>query len=459
MKSAVGSLLMQEGLKYLEKNPEKNMGNMLKWAKKFPTSQENKEKIEMIENIWFEENNIWKDFMLKILRELHPNQVQKFIINYMINSGVVGMPKAEKLAKEHGCSIPWTILMDPTSACNLKCKGCWAENYKKADSMSYEELDRIIREGKELGIYMYIYSGGEPLMRKKDLIRLAEKHSDCMFLSFTNGTLIDEEFAKDVQRVGNLTFAISVEGIGEATDMRRGEGVYDRVIKAMDILKEHKIGFGFSTCYHSKNVDDVSSDEFIDLMIDKGAYFGWFFTYIPLGNGADLDLVATPEQREYMYHRLRELRSKKPLFLMDFWNDGEYVRGCIAGGRRYFHINAHGDVEPCAFVHYSNYNIHDVSLLEALKSPIFMQYQKYQPFNDNLLRPCPMFDNPDILRKMVHESGAKSTQPLDEESVDNLADKNNVFAEKWAPVASELWELNRKEAVLREKLKKHAVNQ
>ena len=119
------------------------------------------------------------------------------------------------------------------------------------------------------------------------------------------------------------------------------------------------------------------------------------FHLYPRGKEAKIDLLATPEQREYMYYRVREIRNTKPIFAMDFWNDGEYVKGCIAGGRRYLHINAAGDVEPCAFVHYSNVNIHDTTLLDALRSPLFMAYRARQPFNQNHLRPCPLLDNPE----------------------------------------------------------------
>jgi MoaA/NifB/PqqE/SkfB family radical SAM enzyme len=133
---------------------------------------------------------------------------------------------------------------------------------------------------------MYIYSGGEPLVRKDDLIRLCERHPDCYFLSFTNATLIDEAFAKEVRRVGNLTFATSVEGFEAETDLRRGKDTYQKVIKAMDILKAEGVPFGFSTCYHRLNTDVVGSDAYVDFMVEKGCRFGWYFTYMPLGKDA-----------------------------------------------------------------------------------------------------------------------------------------------------------------------------
>ena len=143
-------------------------------------------------------------------------------------------------------------------------------------------------------------------------------------------------------------------------------------------------------------------------MIDQGAAFVWYFTYMPVGNDAVPELMVTSEQRKFMYEQVRMFRKTKPIFAMDFWNDGEYVRGCIAGGRYYFHINANGDVEPCAFIHHSTVNIKQVSLLEALRSPLFKAYQQRQPFNKNHLRPCPLLDNPHSLKEVVRVSEAYS---------------------------------------------------
>ena len=164
---------------------------------------------------------------------------------------------------------------------------------------------------------------------------------------------------------------------------------------------------------------------------------------MPVGNDAAVDLLPTKEQREYMYHRVREIRGftgGKQIFAFDFQNDGEYVGGCIAGGRNYFHINANGDAEPCVFIHYSSANIKEVSVLDALRQPLFMAYHNNQPFNKNHLRPCPMLENPEKLQQMVHETGAKSTDLQSPESVEHLCGKCEQYASIWKEKADELWE-------------------
>ena len=372
--------------------------------------------------------------------ELDEGVRNTFFNNFIVNASLAGSAKQEKTKEKEGCNVPWAILLDPTSACNLHCTGCWAAEYGNRLNLTFDELDSIVTQGKKLGTYMYIFTGGEPMVRKKDIIALCEKHSDCEFLSFTNGTLIDEDFCHEMLRVKNFVPAISLEGFEEANDGRRGSGDYEKVMHAMELMKEHKLPFGISACYTSQNYQDISSEPFFDMIIDAGALFIWFFHYMPVGNGAVPELLPNPEQRTEVYKRIREFRQTKPIFSMDFQNDAEYVGGCIAGGRRYLHINAKGDVEPCVFIHYSNANIRECTLLEALKSPIFMAYHDGQPFNDNMLRPCPMLENPEKLRAMVKAADAKSTDYEAPESVDTLCDRCKSYAENWKPQADFLWE-------------------
>ena len=200
-----------------------------------------------------------------------------------------------------------------------------------------------------------------------------------------------------------------------------------------------------SLCYTSKNAEIIGSEEYFDHLIEMGCKFAWLFTYMPVGVGAPTDLLARPEQREFIYHQIRSFRETKPIFTMDFWNDGEFVGGCIAGGRCYLHINANGDIEPCAFIHYSDSNIHNKTLLEAYQSPLFMQYHDNQPFNGNHLRPCPLLDNEGRFAELVHKSGAHSTDLTEPEDVDALCAKCKCAAECWAPVAEKLWSASHSE--------------
>jgi len=438
IKSTIAKLGLGHMIDQVYENPEEGMQTLLGWADKFskgayPTQR------RIIREIVEDKENPYNPFIHKIFTDLDEDVVKKLLVNYFVYANLAGGPVQQENREKYQCNIPWAILLDPTSACNLHCTGCWAAEYGNKLNLSYEEIDDIIRQGKDLGIYMYIYTGGEPLVRKKDLIKLCEKHDDCVFLTFTNGTLIDEAFADEMLRVGNLVPAISLEGFEGATDSRRGKGVYEHVLQAMRLLKEKRLPFGISACYTSQNYESISSEEFYDLMIEEGAYFVWFFHYMPVGNDANTSLLPTPEQREGMYRKIRKYRAEKPLFAMDFQNDAEYVGGCIAGGRNYLHINANGDVDPCVFIHYSDSNIREKTLLEALQSPLFMQYHDNMPFNENMLKPCPMLENSGKIVEMVRAAKAHSTDLQSPESAEHLCEKTKQYAENWNSTAERLW--------------------
>ncbi len=441
---ATFNVAIDAAIKYVNKDREKGLLKLVDMAEHYMGDNFSSESYEATKKLIQNPNAKWMQFTNRLLDEVDPHVAKMTALNLGFEAAFHGTKTIRKMREIHNCNIPWLILIDPTSACNLHCTGCWAAEYGHKLSLSFEDLDRVVTQGKEIGIYFYMFTGGEPLVRKKDLIRLCEKHNDCAFHAFTNGTLVDEEFCEEMKRVGNLSLSISLEGFEEVNDFRRGSGVFDQVMRAMDLLKASGQIFGTSICYTSKNVETVTSDEFLDMIIEKGCRFTWYFHYMPVGNEADIDLMPTNEQRIYMYHRVREIRGiegGKQIFAMDFQNDGEYVGGCIAGGRNYCHINANGDVEPCVFIHYSGANIKEVSLLEALKQPLFMAYRDNQPFNNNHLRPCPMLENPDFLERMVKDTGAKSTDLQSPESVEHLCEKCREYADAWSPKAQVLWNL------------------
>ena len=222
---------------HLYKDPENNLPQLMDWADKFAGDQFPGQR-RTIRAAIEDPQNPYYPYVRHIIRDVDPEVMKTVAVNFFINGNLVGWKKEEELREKYNCNIPWAILLDLTSACNLRCVGCWAADYGNRLNLSYEELDDIITQGKEMGVYFYLFAGGEPLMRKKDIIRLCEKHDDCMFTAFTNGTLIDEAFADEMLRVKNFAPAISLEGFGEATDSRRGKGVYERVLKAMELLHE-----------------------------------------------------------------------------------------------------------------------------------------------------------------------------------------------------------------------------
>ena len=234
---AVGDRL----LRYVYKNPRRNLVKLVKVGKlvagkMFPPSTFTKP-IEIIED----EDNVWHQFLFRGLDEVDPALFRRIALTFAIDLGYFGTKALRANREKEHCNIPWVVLMDPTSACNRHCKGCWAAEYGHKSNLTLDEMRRIVRECKALGTHFFMYTGGEPLVRKADILKLAEKHNDVQFAIYTNSTLIDEPFCQEVQRLGNIAFMLSIEGTPETNDARRGEGHYAAVMRAMDLLKELNI--------------------------------------------------------------------------------------------------------------------------------------------------------------------------------------------------------------------------
>ena len=374
-----------------------------------------------LENVMkaFQERHPLTKFARLLLQERLSKVARERLAKNFFCDWVTEAKKREKL-EEEGFKTPWFFVISPTNACNLNCYGCYAHEYEKAQGLSFAALDRIVREARELGIRFLTISGGEPFYYRdketgKDLWDLAKKHNDMYFQIYTNGTLLDEKTIERLAKIGNVAPAISMEGFKKETDERRGKGVWEKIDKARQDLHQAGVMQGFSVTVTRENADVVSSDKFVDELIAKNISFGWYFIYIPIGKKPAVELMPTPEQRGRLRHKIWEWRSKKPIFIGDFWNDGPWVGGCIAGGRKYFHINSRGDVEPCVFVHFAVDNIFKLweegkGLREAILSPFFLSIRKKQlEKNDNWLTPCTIIDKPDILREAVKECGAYPT--------------------------------------------------
>ena len=238
-RAAVGKMV-DVVLSHADKDPEKTMGQIVDLAKQFYGSSFSDETYERAKKTLSDPDSKWSKLINCVLDQTDPHVARTTALNLGYEAFFRGTKTIRENRVKYQCNIPWLILFDPTSACNMHCVGCWAGEYGNKNNLSFEDMDKIVTQGKELGVYFYIYSGGEPLVRKADILRLCQAHPDCEFSAFTNGTLIDEAFADEMLRVKNFVPAISVEGFEEATDGRRGHGTFQKVRAAMKILKDKK---------------------------------------------------------------------------------------------------------------------------------------------------------------------------------------------------------------------------
>jgi MoaA/NifB/PqqE/SkfB family radical SAM enzyme len=254
------------------------------------------------------------------------------------------------------------------------------------------------------------------------------------FLTFTSGLLLDDATCDRLAKLGNVIPCISCEGFEEETDKRRGPGAFRKIVCAMNRLRDKGVVFGFSATVTSENAERVTSNEFIDFYAEQGCLIGWYFTYIPIGRKPALELMPKPEQRAMVGRRVREIRATKEIFVVDFWNDGEHAGGCIAGARKYFHVNNRGDVEPCVFCHFATDNIREKPLREILGSPFFRAIRSRQPYHKDLRRPCILIDAPAVLREVVAETGAHPTHPGAESILTTYAQALDEYTDAFGKV-------------------------
>ena len=297
----VFSGVIDVALGQVKKNPEQAFLNIVDTAQKYIGEFNIGVNWDYLHKVAGDPECTLNRYVTRMVNELHPNVLKTTLLDLGYEAFYNGTKTIREMRKIHNCNIPWIILMDPTSACNLHCTGCWAAEYGNKLNLTFEEMDSVITQGKELGVYFYMLTGGEPMVRKKDIIKLCRKHNDCVFFAYTNGTLVDEELCRQMQEVGNLFLALSLEGKPEVNDLRRGEGVYGKVMHAMDLLKEYGLVFGTSICYTSQNIESVTSDEFINMLVEKGCRYSLYFHYMPVGNDASVELLPTKEQRIYMH--------------------------------------------------------------------------------------------------------------------------------------------------------------
>ena len=359
----------------------------------------------------------------EVLPQLNSVTQQRLIENIFYHETFTRTRVAEQYLARHGEEPPQALLISPSMACNLRCVGCWAAEYGKGKKLSEQKLDDILTEAKnEMGIHFVVVTGGEPTIYKP-LWNVIRKHTDIAFMLYTNAQAINATMADEIAQRGNVYPCISIDGDREATNSRRGNGVYEKIETAMKELKTRGVFFGISCTHTRENHNSLVREEYFENLIEKGAHIGWLFHYIPLGDDPNPDLSPTPEQRVERYKLVQRIRDDgKPILMYDFWMDGPITNGCVGWGKRYVHVTADGNVEPCAFIHFAhqsvcdkvsngNGGLRDRTLTECVNQPWLKEARRMQPFDDNLLIPCPYVDNPDILKQLTEKHGIAPSHP------------------------------------------------
>ena len=270
--------------------------------------------------------------------------------------------------EEQGIHVPPILVISVTSKCNLHCEGCYHQALRSRPDaeMSDERLWKLVEEAKELGISFIVLAGGEPLMRPR-ILDLSKEMPEIMFMMFTNGLLIDDAILKQMTQNRNIVPLLSLEGYQIDTDGRRGTGVYNVLLQAITKLKKKEVFWGTSITMTRTNFAEVTDEKFIKQLFDSGCKFFMLTEYTPVTSGTE-NWVLTDEQKAQVIGIRNNFRKRySALFIALPWDEDE-IGGCLSAGRGFVHISAEGNVEPCPFIAYSDTNLKNMSLKDALQS-------------------------------------------------------------------------------------------
>lgn len=313
--------------------------------------------------------------------------------------------RASEIRQEYnkkGQNIPVFLIASITSSCNLQCTGCYsrANDNDSSNQLSADEWEVIFSQAKEIGISFIVIAGGEPLLRE-DVIIKASRYPEILFPIFTNGTMLNDDYLKLFDENRNLVPVFSIEGDEDVTDSRRGIGIYRKLIDSMELMRKKNIAFGASLTFTKGNLTTLLSNEFIEKLHDVGCKVVFFIEYVPI-NEETKDLAPDDNERELLFREINRFRQEySDMLFMTFPGDEKTTGGCLAAGRGFFHINSHGGAEPCPASPYSDINVKDTSLLEALDSNLFKSLRDEGILMDNHEGGCVLFEHKKDVERLL----------------------------------------------------------
>jgi len=316
--------------------------------------------------------------------------------------------RRRKVMDEEDLHVPPFLISSISTTCNLHCKGCYARSNGIAQdneanarpTLTPEQWHNIFTEAASLGINFSLLAGGEPMMRK-DILEAVSKVDDMIFPIFTNGTLIGPAYIEFLRKRLNLVPIISIEGTAIGTDERRGQGVFRRALHAMELLKQEDLFFGTSITVTTENLQQVTSKEFIDQLRSYGCKIVFYIEYVPTEAGTE-HLAFNDEHVAQMEAVLEERRTDyADIIFLSFPGDEKALGGCLASGRGFFHIGPDGSAEPCPFSPFSDSNVAELGLRQALQSPLFRKIRAAHALGWEHTGGCTLFEHREEVEQMV----------------------------------------------------------
>jgi len=353
----------------------------------------------------------------RLVTETYPPALARFAWSFGLK-GLVGMARFKRRARR-GDNFPAVLFISVTNKCNLSCQGCWVADSGPGRAMPAGQLDGIISAAKKRGSWFFGILGGEPLMYGPlwDVLR---RHRDCYFQVFTNGTLLTGSIAREMRRLGNVTPLVSIEGLAETSDVRRGgRDVYARSLAAVDHCRRNGLLTGVATSVCRSNFHELVTDEFVDTLISRGVHYLWYYIYRPVGPKPTPALALSREEIIQLRRFMVDARCRKPLLIVDAYWDHAGRALCPAAAGISYHVNPFGDVEPCPPIQFaadslaagsrdtSGRDVAGRDVCEVINRSSFLR--SFSEMAPAATRGCVLMERPDLLRQFVIDSGARDS--------------------------------------------------
>jgi len=341
----------------------------------------------------------------RFVREIDP----RLLVKCAWNMGMGGMKSVRAFEKRRrrGEYFPAFLFISVTSQCNLHCQGCWVSADTK-QVLAPECLDRIIREAKTRDCRFFGILGGEPLMYPR-LVEVLSRHPECYFQVFTNGTLLTEAVAKEFRRLGNVTPLISLEGLEEVSDQRRGGAkVYQRSLQGLENCRRARLLTGVATSVCKSNFRDLVNEDFAREVGKRGAHYLWYYIYRPVGPNPCTELCLSEDEILTLRRFIVDVRLRVPIMVVDAYWDHEGRAMCPAATGISHHIGPGGDLEPCPPLQFARDRLGDGSdLTHLIENSAFLE--AFRRFSTSQTRGCVLLDCPERLYEFLQMQQAHDT--------------------------------------------------
>ncbi len=307
-----------------------------------------------------------------------------------------------------GEQFPPFLFISVTSACNLRCRGCWVSTSGRRRELNAAALDGVIDEAKAHGVRFFGVLGGEPLLHPA-LNDVLGRHRDCYFQVFTNGTLITDALARQWRRLANVTPLISIEGLEAGSDERRGgHGVYARTLHGLAACRRHRLITGVATSLCRSNVRELLTERYLRELISRGVHYVWYYIYRPVGPDPAPELALSAEELTEVRRFIVHARTWAPVLIVDAYWDADGRAVCPAAAGVSFHLSPAGDIEPCPPIQFARETAGDgAPLYEAINGSSFLR--GFRELAARTTPGCILLERPDLLRQYVIDSGARDT--------------------------------------------------